>query len=195
MSRGTRERIVEAGATLMWRHGYPATGMKQIADAAKAPFGSVYHFFPGGKEALGAEAIRWSGELYGRLVGAIFDAALAQPGADMASALRVVFAQAAGAVESTGYADACPIATVALEMSSGSEPIRRACDDTFEAWLAELDRRFHAAGVPADRLRPLSQTFLMLLEGGFLLCRVARTTAALHAAGDAIVLAFQAATA
>ena len=54
----TRERIVESSAELFRRQGYTATGVKQIVTAAQAPFGSLYHFFPGGKEQLGAEAIR-----------------------------------------------------------------------------------------------------------------------------------------
>jgi AcrR family transcriptional regulator len=50
----TRERIVDASAELFRRQGYSATGVKQIVEAAQAPFGSLYHFFPGGKEQLGA---------------------------------------------------------------------------------------------------------------------------------------------
>ena len=45
------------------------TGVKQIVAEAGAPFGSLYHFFPGGKEELGAETIRRSGFLYGLLLG------------------------------------------------------------------------------------------------------------------------------
>ena len=63
--QGTRERIVTSSAELFRRQGYTGTGMKQIVAEAQAPFGSIYHFFPGGKEELGAEVIRWSGEMYG----------------------------------------------------------------------------------------------------------------------------------
>jgi AcrR family transcriptional regulator len=63
---GTKERIVSASADLLRRRGYTGTGVKQIVEAAGAPFGSLYHFFPGGKEQLGAEAIRWSGQTWPR---------------------------------------------------------------------------------------------------------------------------------
>src|ERR1700704_2934259 len=59
----TRDRIVDASAELFRRQGYAATGVKQIVTEAQAPFGSLYHFFPGGKQGLGAEAIRTSGGL------------------------------------------------------------------------------------------------------------------------------------
>ena len=71
----TRERIVDVSADLMRRQGYAATGVKQIVTAAQAPFGSLYHHFPGGKEQLGAEAIRASGALYEQLIPAVFDPA------------------------------------------------------------------------------------------------------------------------
>ena len=50
----TRDRIVDASAELFRRQGYNATGVKQIVTEAQAPFGSLYHFFPGGKEQLAA---------------------------------------------------------------------------------------------------------------------------------------------
>src|SRR5215472_15006912 len=110
--QGTRERIVQSSAELFRAQGYAATGVKQIVTAAQAPFGSLYHFFPGGKEQLGAEAIRVSGSLYEQLIPAVFD-----PAPDLPSAVRAFFAGAAEHLRDTEYADACPIATVALEVS------------------------------------------------------------------------------
>src|ERR1700730_11714459 len=123
----SRERIVQAGAELFRRQGYAATGVKQIVTEARAPFGSLYHFFPGGKEQLGAEAIRTSGALYELLIPAVFD-----PAPDLVSAARAFFAGAAEHLRETGYADACPIATIALEVASSSEPMRVACADVFD---------------------------------------------------------------
>ena len=64
MGTSTRERIVDASAILLRRQGYAATGVKQIVAEAEAPFSSLYHFFPGGKDELTAAAIRSSGRTY-----------------------------------------------------------------------------------------------------------------------------------
>ena len=53
---GTRERIVTASAELFRHRGYAGTGLKAILTASRAPYGSLYHFFPGGKEELGVAA-------------------------------------------------------------------------------------------------------------------------------------------
>src|ERR1700761_9063229 len=127
----TRERIVDASAELFRRQGYAATGIKQIVTEAEAPFGSLYHHFPGGKEQLGAESIRTSGKLYELLIPAVFG-----PAPDLVSGVRMFFAGAAAHLIETDYEDACPIATVALEVSSTSEPMREACAGVFESWIA-----------------------------------------------------------
>ena len=114
----TRDRLLDTGAELFRRQGYAATGIKQILANAEAPIGSLYHHFPGGKEELGAEAIRLSGALYELLIPAVFD-----PAPDLPTAIRNFFAGAAEHLRETDYADACPIATIALETSSSSEPL------------------------------------------------------------------------
>jgi AcrR family transcriptional regulator len=174
----TKERIVTSSAELFRRQGYTGTGMKQIVTAAQAPFGSVYHFFPGGKEALGAEAIRWSGGMYGQLVPAVFD-----PAPDAVTAVRDFFAGAAEHLVETDYADACPIATVALEVSSSSEPLRRACADVFEGWIELAVERFTAAGAAEDLARELAIGMIAALEGAFVLARALRSTEPLDVAG------------
>jgi AcrR family transcriptional regulator len=175
----TRQRIVDTSAELLRRQGYAATGLKQIVTGAQAPFGSVYHHFPGGKEQLGAEAIRVSGALYEQLIPAVFD-----PAPDLPSAVRAFFAGAAVNVRETDYADACPIATVALEVSSSSEPMREACEEVFERWLAAGSERFTAAGLADDAARELAVAMFVALEGAFILARATRSTEALTVAGE-----------
>jgi AcrR family transcriptional regulator len=176
---GTRQRIVDASAELLRTQGYAATGVKQIVTEAQAPFGSLYHFFPGGKEQLGAEAIRTSGALYELLIPAVFD-----PAPDLVTGVREFFAGAAAHLVETDYHDACPIATVALEVSSSSEAMRIACADVFERWIVAGAKRFVAGGVAEPRARELTIAMLAALEGAFVLARARRDTEPLRVAGE-----------
>ena len=180
VASATRDRIVESSAELFRRQGYTGTGVKQIVAEASAPFGSLYHFFPGGKVQLGEEVIRHSGALYGQLIEAFFP-----PGCEPESATRAFFAGAAQTLRETDYADACPIATVALEVSSTSEPMREACAEVFNEWIDATSTRLGAAGVPRRRARALALTLLCSLEGAFVLARALRSTEPLEHAGDA----------
>ena len=52
-SGDTRERLLTAAQRLFRKRGYHATGLIDILEVAQAPKGSLYHHFPGGKEAIG----------------------------------------------------------------------------------------------------------------------------------------------
>ena len=190
MASDTKERILDSSGELFRRQGYMGTGVKQIIDEAGAPFGSLYHFFPGGKSELGAETIRRSGALYGLLF-------VEHVGADveLADGIRAFFEGAAQTLVETDYADACPIATVALEVSSANEQLRRACADVFEAWIAGGVERFAMAGIPRERARTLVLQMLAGLEGAFVLSRAMRSTEPVLAAGAAAVAAVEVALA
>jgi AcrR family transcriptional regulator len=184
----TKDRIVNTSAELFRRQGYTGTGMKQIVAEASAPFGSLYHFFPGGKEQLGEEVIRWSGQLYIQLF-----ASIAAEAPDVVTAVGDFFAGAAETLRETDYADACPIATVALEVASTNEPLRQATADVFDSWIAAATEYFAAAGIARATARELAFSMLSLLEGAFVFSRAMRSTEPLDVAGAAATDAVRAA--
>jgi AcrR family transcriptional regulator len=177
---GTRDRIVYASAELFRRQGYTGTGLKQVVAEAEAPFGSLYHFFPGGKEQLGDEVIRVAGDFFRRLFETIADDA-----PDIVAGVRDFFDGAAETLRQTDYADACPIATVALEVASTNETLRRATADVFESWIGEASDRLVEAGLPPRRAREVAIATIASLEGAFVLSRAMRSTEPMKAAGAA----------
>jgi AcrR family transcriptional regulator len=185
-AKETKEKILDSSGELFRRQGYMGTGVKQILARAGAPFGSLYHHFPGGKSELGAETVRRSGALYGLLLGEF-----AGPEVELAKGIRAFFAGAAETLIETDYADACPIATVALETSSTDEGLRRACADVFSAWIAGGTRRFVAEGIPEDRARALVIQMLSSLEGAFVLSRALRSTEPVELAGEAVATSIE----
>jgi AcrR family transcriptional regulator len=180
----TRQRILDTTAELFRRQGYTGTGLKQIVADANAPFGSLYHHFPGGKEQLGAEVIRTSGAMYQELILTILRAA-----PDLATGVRDCFTGAAAVLIETDFADACPIETVALEVSTTNETLREACADVFESWIAAGVERHTDAGIPKRKARELTVLFIAALEGAFVLCRAKRDTEALEVAGRFVTAA------
>lgn len=187
---GTKQRIVHASTALFSRQGYNGTGVKQIVAAANAPFGSVYHFFPGGKEQLGAEVIRSSGRMYLELIDFFF---AGRP--DVVKATREFFAAAADALVESDFADPCPIATVAMEVASTNEPLRDATAEAFESWIARTAEHLVAAGLGKATSRKLAISLLAALQGGFMLGRSLRDPGPVLAAGDQSVAALRAALA
>jgi AcrR family transcriptional regulator len=178
----TRDRILYASAELFRRQGYAGTGLKQIAAESQATLGSLYHFWPGGKEQLADEVLRVGGRFFLALYESI---AAAAP--DLPSTVRDFFGGAAQTLVATDYADACPIATVAGEIASTHEVLRVATADVFESWLAAVSEDAVEAGIAPERARSLALSVLAVLEGAFLLSRSLRSVAPMDAAADAAV--------
>lgn len=189
---GTRDRILYASAELFRRHGYNGTGLKRIVAEAGAPFGSVYHFFPGGKEELGEEVIRVAGGFYGQLFADIATTSAVHPKTgrpDPVAAMHEFFGGAARTLRDTDYADACPIETIALEVASSNDRLRQATADVFASWIDGGSDYFAAAGIERQRARELAIAMIAALEGAFVLSRAMRTTEPLEVAGAAIAAA------
>jgi len=178
----TKERVLDVTAELFRRYGYTGTGMKQIVENANAPYGSLYHFFPGGKEQLAAETIQRSGRMYFEIWETIFDAA-----SDAVSGISDFFLGAAEMLRQTDYADACPIATVALEVAGSSEPLRRATANVFDSWITGITARLEGAGATRTGARELAIFAIAALEGAFVLSRALRSTEPLDVAGAAVI--------
>jgi len=177
----TRERMLDAGADLFRRQGYEGTALKEIVGEGGAPWGSLYHFFPGGKQELGVAALRRSGERCRRLIELVFEGA-----EDPSTALRQFFSLSAQALEGSDYADGCPVATVALETANTTDALRQVCAEVFESWLATLARFLSEAGIEAGVAYPLALFGLSTFEGAITLSRTIRSTEPLTASGEIV---------
>jgi AcrR family transcriptional regulator len=178
LSANTRQRILETTTELFRRQGFNGTGLKQIVAEANAPFGSLYHHFPGGKEQLAAEVVRSSGAIYEALVTGVIDAA-----DDIVQGIRDAFDGAAAVLRETDYIDVCPIETVALEVSSTNETLRIACAEAFESWIGAGTKRVTGAGVAPGRARELATFVISTLEGAFVLARALRDATVVESSG------------
>lgn len=174
----TRNRLLTATNESFRRRGYHGTSMKDVTSAANAPTGSLYHFFPGGKDELAAAAITTSGTAYR----ALFEA-VAADAASPAAAITDFFDGAAAVLEETDFIDPCPIGTVAREVASTNEPLRLATEQVFASWIDAMTGLLARAGIGADEARPLATAIVAALEGGFVLARARRDANVLRDTG------------
>jgi AcrR family transcriptional regulator len=178
LARSTREAILTAAAELMRRKGYGAVGMKDIATAAGYPIGSLYHHFRGGKVQIVREALVNAGAAYAQLIPTIVDAHT-----DLGEAVEAVFTQAAEDMAATGFANMCPVASIAAEVADTVEELRQASAEVFGGWLDGGTAYFSARGLPEQQARELTVTVVAALEGAFVLARTLRDTEPLLTAG------------
>jgi len=181
MARSTRESILTAAAELMRHKGYAGVGMKDIAQASGAPIGSLYHHFRGGKVQIAREALVNAGAAYGLLIPTVVDGY-----ADLGEAIEGVFVQAADDMAQTGFANMCPVASVAAEVSDTVEELRATAGDIFNGWVDGGSAYFVSRGLDETLARRVTLALIGALEGGFLLARAMRDIEPLLAAGRAL---------
>jgi len=177
----TDQRIVRSMAELLRVQGYTATGLQQLAQAAKAPTGSIYHHFRGGKRAVAAAALRESGAAYIQLLPLLLDRH-----ADLATAIHAAFEDAAEDIANTGWANMCPVGTVAGEIADTEPELRQVAAEVIASWVEEGSRYLAGRGLSQADARAAMYALLAALEGGFLLARAQHAAEPLLAAGRAV---------
>src|SRR3954467_10507810 len=116
MPRPSRERLLDSAVDLLQRQGYHGTGLNELLERSEAPRGSLYHYFPGGKEQIGAEAIARAGDQPAaagvHLAAAVVRLLRARP--SVADAVEALAGLLAAGLEASDFERGCPVATTAL---------------------------------------------------------------------------------
>lgn len=181
MTTATRDRFLTAAIGLFRRQGYSGTGLKQIVAESRAPLGSLYHFFPGGKQDLAVQAISQTAERYQQLLDRVFSES-----GDVGQAAVTWFDWAARVLEETDFADGCPIGTVACEIASSNEALRAASQAVFDSWESRVAAELIGAGASVAQSRRLATFAVASLEGAIMLARVQRCTRPLEDTGHVV---------
>ncbi|MCD0450501.1 TetR/AcrR family transcriptional regulator [Actinocorallia sp. API 0066] len=170
--RATRERMIGVAAEAIEEMGPAATGINEVLRRAGAPRGSLYFHFPGGKDELVAEAVRFGA---GRITELAVTAA--DEGGSAADVIGRLIKALADRQEESGFTKGCPVAGTALDAPAGSE-LAGLCAEIYDGWEATLRGLITAEGRP----EALAGQILALVEGALLLSRVRATRAPLDAA-------------
>ncbi|WP_125182726.1 TetR/AcrR family transcriptional regulator [Minwuia thermotolerans] len=167
--------LLTEAAKLFRRQGYAATGTNEILAAAGAPRGSLYYYFPGGKEEIGTRAIEAAAKRVTLTL-----RALAEESADPADFVDRYVAKLTGWMAKSGWRDGCPITTVLLENAPGSAAITAVGREAHERWRREVETMLLRHGWPGDRAPATARTILMTIGGAQIHARVAASPAPLE---------------
>lgn len=179
--RGTRERIIASVIGLFDRQGFHATGLNQIVAESKAPKGSLYYYFPGGKEEIASVAV----ETVGRTIAGRISQTLDEID-DPADAISALILQVANYVEAHGMQGGCPVTTVALDMSGTSERLAAVCVAAYDSWEVLFARKLVGSGFSDERAATLAILINSTIEGAAILSRTRKELSPLRIAAEEI---------
>lgn len=173
MGKDSRDRMVASAASLIGSRGVKATSFTEVLKDSRAPRGSIYHHFPGGKRQLVGDALhRTTAEIlaYQRTCTADSAAGVLEHFVDL-------FRQS---LTSTQCRAGCPVAGVVIDAYGDQSTLRATARESFRSWIALLTEQLVGVGLTLTEARSLSVTTLASVEGGLILCRAEGTVAPLE---------------
>ena len=173
----TREQIIQSTSDLLENQGYHATGLNEIVKESGAPKGSIYYYFPKGKEEITAEAVLFAG----RTVAERIRVHLAE-NTDAAEAIQSFVETIAYHVETSGFKAGGPLTIVASETATTSERLNLACREAYTLVREAFQTKLLETGFSPDAAASLAWMITAAIEGAIVLSRTYHTGDPLRAA-------------
>lgn len=160
----TREAILDTASKLFFSQGYHATGLNQIIKDSDSPKGSLYYYFPHGKEELALTCINRTSEIVAQKLKHHVETCK-----NAAEAMEeFIVGMAKVAVESS-YEGIVPFSFwLAAETSCISEELRTACKSVFRDWQEVIKRRLLEEGMEEKNAADKASVVISLFEGALL---------------------------
>src|SRR6516225_2010682 len=166
-----KDSLVRTAMRLFRQQGYASTGLQQVLAESAAPKGSLYHYFPGGKEQLGAAAVKLAAQLMGEML-----SDLAARHRRPATFVRAYCDVMSRWMEDSDFRSGCPIATTMLETAPQSPELTRVGVDALDHWIAIIAPVFRDAGLSKMEARSKAQNLIAMMEGALLLARMRQSS-------------------
>lgn len=166
----SRDQILLTTCDLLENQGFHATGLSEIVKESGAPKGSIYYYFPEGKEEIVAEAVRFAGQRTAERIRAHL-ATIEDP----AEAIRSFLETIAYHVEASGFRSGGPLTIVASESATTSERINQACQEAYNEVREAFTAKLRAGGMAQATALALAWTVNATIEGAIILSRTYHT--------------------
>lgn len=165
-----REQILQTTCALLEKQGYHGTGLNEIVKESGAPKGSLYHYFPEGKEQITSEAVLQSGKMTAERIRLELGDSSSVPKAVYDFVLKV-----ADNVELSGFAAGSPLTAVAMETATQSERINLACREAYGMLKSAFNEKLLAYGFTKAKSDEMATFVVASIEGGIILSRTHHT--------------------
>ncbi|UTB33480.1 MAG: TetR/AcrR family transcriptional regulator [Methanobacterium sp. ERen5] len=168
---GTRDRIVKAATVLFQNKGYHATGLNEILRKSNAPKGSLYYYFPDGKEQLALEAINQTKIFIEKTIRERLEL-IQDPAESIKNSIEEMADNLnAGEDEKLSFRSnkKVSINLIAMETATSSETLRKACDSAFNTWQNVYAQKLIDGGFERKRAENLSLIIQTMIEGAIIM--------------------------
>lgn len=161
----SRTKLVETTSKLFQLQGYHGTGLNQILRESKAPKGSLYYYFPEGKEELACEAVRFTRDHVAERI----REGLSRSDDPIHAIQNFIKGLAEAFAKPDCHHQGIPVAAVALETAMISDSIREACREAYETWRQVFTDKLLENGFSKEKADSLGRMINAMIEGSIII--------------------------
>jgi AcrR family transcriptional regulator len=162
--------MVESAAVLMRERGVTGMGMRDIAEHARAPRGSLQHYFPEGKDQVVAEALGWASE---QIRAPLIKVAKATEPVSARVVVAKMFSRWHRILAESDYLAGCPLVATVTD-AAANDGLRTAAAQTFAQWRDALAAALRRGGLTRTRADRIAVLAISALEGAIVMSRAQR---------------------
>jgi TetR/AcrR family transcriptional repressor of nem operon len=183
MTHSTKQRLIEAGLSMLLQHGYNDLGIQALLDATGTPKGSFYHHFKD-KEDFALQVVG----TYMAQVHQVLDMTLADKKHPPLARVRGFFEAVQLSYKGEGYMG-CLLGGLGQELSGVSEVFRKKIEECISTIAKRLavcleEAREQGALAPDSNARQMANLLVDCWEGAALRSRLRRSPSSLNAMLD-----------
>lgn len=176
----TRQRMLWSALALLQERGANALTVDAVLAHSKAPRGSVYHHFPGGRDQILAETTQLGSDFVSAMIDQVGSSPL-----DLIDGMAAFWKDA---MVTSDYQTGCTVAAVVIDGHQASDEVNTIARDAFATWTDKVKDIYVRGGVSAERAPHLASITLSVMEGALIQARILHSLTPLDEAAASLRL-------
>lgn len=157
--------MIEGALTLLAQQGLQATSFSEVLKLTKAPRGSIYHHFPGGKDELVEEALKLLEKSTVKQIKALDSSKPEKITEGFLGLWRYL-------LKTYNFSTGC--SALAVTVATNSPKLLKQSVSIFDAWQKILTEKFINAGLTQSQATEFTTTLIAASEGAVVMSRAVK---------------------
>ena len=168
-SMNTKNKIIKTTTHILLEKGFHGTRISEILERSKTSKGSLYYFFPEGKNQLFKECLK----LYA-LQSSIKFKDLFNKADNLKDGLSKIIAYSKDEIKHSKYVTGNLLVNVSQEINSDHKEIQKLCKELFELIITTIESFFFEYSI--QTWKQSARNFVLKLNGAIILSKACKTT-------------------
>ena len=169
----TRDKIIKTTVDLLLERGFHGTRINEVLERSKISKGSLYYYFPEGKEQLCKECLKLFTIKLSLEYKKLFTNA-----ANLEDGLLKIITYTKDKIEQSEYATGSILINVSQEIDADHKEIQKLCKELFELIITGFESFFFQYSI--QTWKQSARNFVLKLNGAIILSKACKTTVFLN---------------